>query len=148
MSAKERLKELQLKVGSVGAEKLYLEGKKQKVPGITKDAVKLYLATCESKQLFKPLPESKGKSAAEAKQFRAQMDLIDIKYSPSRFKGKGPQFKYAIVLIDVMSRYLWSAPFVNKEPESMEPVLRRLLNSTDENLHSFRTEKGTTLLDK
>ena len=84
-----RLKEIQREVGSVGIEKLYAEARKRKVPGISKEAVRLYLATDESKQLFKPLPESKGKTAAEAEGFRLQMDLIDSRNDPSRFRGKG-----------------------------------------------------------
>ena len=88
-----------MKVGNVGAEKLYLEAKRKKVPGITRDAVRLHLATDESKQIFKPLPESKSKTAAESQQFRLQTDLVDLKSSPSRFKGKGPQFKYAIIIV-------------------------------------------------
>ena len=59
MTIKEELKKIQL-VGNVGADKIYLEAKQRKLP-ITRDAVKLFLATDESKQLFKPLPESKGK---------------------------------------------------------------------------------------
>ena len=128
---REKLKEIQLKIGNVGVKKLFLEAKRRKVPGITLDAVKLYLATDESKQLFRPLPESKGKTAAEAQQFRVQMDLIDMKYSPSRIKGKGPQYKYALVLIDVMSRFIWTAPLINKEPATVEPVLRQIINSME-----------------
>jgi hypothetical protein len=94
MSIKDALKEIQLKIGNTGIEKLHQEAKRRNVPGITKEAVKLFLATDESKQLFKPLPQSKGLSGAEAEGFRVQMDLIDMKYSPSRFRGKGPQFKY------------------------------------------------------
>ena len=127
----EKLKEIQLKIRNVGVKKLFLEAKRRKVPGITLDAVKLYLATDESKQLFRPLPESKGKTTAEAQQFRVQMDLIDMKYSPSRIKGKGPQYKYALVLIDVMSRFIWTAPLINKEPATVEPVLRQIINSME-----------------
>ena len=127
----EKLKEIQLKIRNVGVKKLFLEAKRRKVPGITLDAVKLYLATDESKQLFRPLPESKGKTAAEAQQFRVQMDLIDMKYSPSRIKGKGLQYKYALVLIDVMSRFIWTAPLINKEPATVEPVLRQIINSME-----------------
>ena len=56
MSIKDALKEIQLKIGNTGIEKLYQEAKRRNVPGITKEAVKLFLATDESKQLFKPLP--------------------------------------------------------------------------------------------
>ena len=97
------MKEIQLKIGNTGLDELFLEAKQSKVLGITREAVRLYLATDESKQLFKPLPESKGKTEAEAEQFRVPMDSIDMKYSPSRIRGKRPQLKYALVLINVMS---------------------------------------------
>ena len=42
MSIKEALKEIKLKVGNVGIEKLYLEAKRKRIPGITKEAVKLF----------------------------------------------------------------------------------------------------------
>ena len=66
------------------------------------------------------------------------MDLIDMKYSPSRIKGKGPQYKYALVLIDVMSRFIWTAPLINKEPATVEPVLRQIINSMEKtSLYQF-----------
>ena len=123
MSIKEALEETRLKTGNVGADKLHLEAKRRKEPGITREAVKLFLATDESKQLFKPLSASKGKTGAEAEAFRLQMDLIDLKNSPNQIRGKGPAFKFILVLIDVMSRFVWTAPIVNKEPATVEPVL-------------------------
>ena len=131
MTIKEQLKEIQLAVGNVGVDKLYLEAKRKKVPGITREAVKLFLATDESKQLFKPLPESKGKTGAEAQQFRVQMDLLSYQNNPSKIRNRGPLFKFALVLIDVMSRKVWSMPLVSKEPATVEPALRRLLNGMD-----------------
>jgi len=127
----EQLKTIQQRIGNVGIDKLYAAAKKKKVPGITREAVRLFLATDSSKQLFKPLPDSKGKTGAEDQQFRVQMDLIDHKYSPSKISPGGPTYKNALVLIDVMSRFVWGAPCVSKEPSAVEPVLRRLLNSME-----------------
>ena len=138
----DRLKTIQLKIGNVGIDKLYAEAKKQKVPGISREAVKLFLSTDESKQLFKPLPESKGQTGTEAEQFRVQMDLIDLKYSPSRFRGKGPRFKYILIVIDVMSRFVWSAPLLNKEPGTVAPILRRLISSMDKRPVFIFSDKG------
>ena len=84
MTLIDKLKTIQLKIGNVGVDKLYNEAKKQKVEGLSREAVRLFLSTNEAKQLFKPLPESKGKTASESQQFRLQMDLIDLKFSPSR----------------------------------------------------------------
>ena len=142
MSIKEQLKELQLKIGNTGIDKLYQEAKRRKVPGITKEAVKLFLATDGSKQLFKPLPESKGKTGAEDEQFRVQMDLIDYKNTPAKICNRGPAFKYALVIIDVMSRRVWSMPIVNKEPATVEPALRRLANGMEKKPLILSNDKG------
>ncbi len=106
----QQLKELQERIGNVGVDKLYAAARRKRIPGVTRETVRLFLATDAPKQLFKPLPESKGKTGAEAQQFRIQMDLIDMKYSPSKVSARGPSYKNAIVLIDVMSRFAWGAP--------------------------------------
>ena len=78
-----------------------------------------------------------------------------MKYSPSRFCGKGPQVKYVIVSIDVMSGFVWAAPLMNKEPPTVEAVLRRLLSSMDRkpalissDTQIYMTGQVTDLLDK
>ena len=86
----DKLKTIQLKIGNVGVDKLYNEAKKQKVEGLSREAVKLFLSTNEAKQLFKPLPESKGKTASEGQQFRLQMIwLIWSFHHPSSEGRKG-----------------------------------------------------------
>ena len=142
MSLKEQLKDIQLKIGNVGIDKLFLEAKKQKVKGISREAIRLYLATDASKQLFKPLPKSEGRSASEAQGFRIQMDLIDSKFNASRFRGRGPQFKYILVLIDVMSRFVWTAPLINKEAATVEPALCRILRSMSQKPAVIFSDKG------
>jgi hypothetical protein len=141
-SITQQLKEIQERIGNVGTDKLHAAARKKKVPGVTRDAVRLFLSTDASKQLFRPLPESKGKTGAEAQQFRIQMDLIDMKYSPSKVTARGPSNKNAIILIDVMSRFAWGAPCVSKEPSDVEPVLRRLLNSMDKRPVFISSDRG------
>ena len=53
MTLIDKLKTIQLKIGNVGVDELYNEAKKQKVEGISREAVKLFLSTDESKQLLK-----------------------------------------------------------------------------------------------
>ena len=127
----EQLKEIQARIGNVGVDKLYAAARKKGVAGITRETVRLFLATDASKQLFKPLPESKGKTGAEEQQFRVQMDLIDMKYSPSKINAGGPSYKNALILIDVMSRRVWGLPCISKEPSDVKPVLRQILNSME-----------------
>ena len=138
----QQLKEIQGRIGNVGVDKLYAAARRKRIRGITRETVRLFLATDETKQLFRPLPESKGQTGAEAQQFRVQMDLIDMKYSPSKISARGPSYKNAIVLIDVMSRFAWGAPCVSKEPNDVEPVLRRLLNSMEKLPAFISSDKG------
>ena len=141
-SATQQLKEIQERIGNVGVDKLYAAARRKRIPGVTRETVRLFLATDETKQLFRPLPESKGKTGAEAQQFRVQMDLIDMKYSPSKISARGPSYKNAIVLIDVMSRFAWGAPCISKDPNDVEPVLRRILHSMEKLPTFISSDKG------
>ena len=143
MSITEALKEIQLKIGTTtGVDKLYQEAKRKKVPGLTRESVKLFLETDSAKQLFRPLPESKGKSGAESENFRWQLDLIDYKNQGAKIRGRGPLFKYAIVLIEVMSRKVWTMPVTSKEPAAIEPALRRMINGIDQSIAFISTDQG------
>ncbi len=82
------------------------------------------------------MPESKGKSGAEGPGFRAQMDLVDLKYSKSQGN------KNILVVIDVFSRRVWAKPVRNKEPASVAPVLRQILNEMDRSPTILSSDKG------
>ena len=141
-----RLKELQREVGDVGADRLYAEAKKRKLPGISRETIRLYLSTDESKQIFRQLPPSKGKTASEQPMFRVQLDLIDERNNPARFRNQGPYFRAILVIVDVFSRFIWTAPLKNKEPATVAPVLRRLINDEMETLPAFAfSDKGNEL---
>ena len=64
-----RLKELHEKVGDVGVDKLLRAAKKDGLK-VTREIVKDYLSTDAPAQIFRKLPESKGKTGAEAQGFR------------------------------------------------------------------------------
>ena len=137
-----QLKEIQERIGNVGADKLLAAAKKKGIAGVTRETVRLFLSTDASKQLFKPLPESKGKTGAEDQQFRVQMDLIDMKYSPSKISARGPSYKNALILIDVMSRRVWGLPCISKEPSDVVPPLRQILNSMEKLPAFISSDKG------
>ena len=138
----QQLKEIQDRIGNVGVDKLFAAARRKRIPGVTRETVRLFLATDSSKQIFRPLPESKGKTGAEDQQFRVQMDLIDMKYSPSKISARGPSYKNALVLIDVMSRFAWGAPCISKDPNDVEPVLRRILHSMEKLPAFISSDKG------
>ena len=105
----EQLRELAKKLGNPGADKLYIAARKRGIPA-TRNQIKQLLETKGAKQLFRPLPESKGKTGAEAPFTRMMMDLIEFRTAPSR------GFKYILVLIDVFSREVWAAPTKDIDP--------------------------------
>ena len=58
------LKELATELGTPGFQKLYKAARKRNID-ISKTEVKSFLAKQGQKQIFRPLPQSKGKTASE-----------------------------------------------------------------------------------
>jgi len=112
----EQLAELAKELGTPGQAKLYRAAKKKGIP-VSKIEVRSFLAKKGEKQIFRPLPESKGKTGVKDLGFRAQMDIIDLKYSKSQGN------KNILVVIDVFTRKVWAKPVKNKEPAIVAPVL-------------------------
>ena len=140
----ERLKQLQEKVGDVGVDKLFRAAKKDGLK-VTRDLVKDYLSTDAPSQVFKKLPESKGKTGAEAQGFRLQADLID--YSRRKATWEGVSYSYVLVIIDVASRRVWALPLKTKAPQHVAGPLYRLLRSIKnspgiDDLGVLTTDKG------
>lgn len=121
-----RLKQLQEKVGNVGVDKLFRAAKKDGLK-VTRDLVKDYLSTDAPSQVFKKLPDSQGKTGAEAQGFRLQADLID--YSRRKATWEGVSYSYVLVIIDVASRRVWALPLKTKAPQHVAGPLYRLLRS-------------------
>ena len=121
-----RLKELREKVGNTGVDKLFRAAKKEGLP-VTRDLVKDYLSTDAPAQIFRKLPESQGKTGAEAQGFRLQADLID--YSRRKATWEGVSYSYVLVIIDVASRRVWALPVRTKAPQHVAPVLYRMLRT-------------------
>jgi hypothetical protein len=118
----ERLRELAKRLGNPGEAKLFTAARKRGI-AVTRNQIKQFLAQRPERQIFKPLPRSQGTTGAEDLDVQFQMDLIEFRTAPSR------GFKYILVLIEVFSRQVWAAPCKDKTPDTVEPVLRRLLAS-------------------
>ena len=131
----EQLAELAKELGTPGKDKLYKAAKKKGIP-VSKLEVRSFLAKKREKQIFRPLPESKGKTGSEGPGFRAQMDIIDLKYSKSLGN------KNILVLIDVFSRRVWAKPVRSKEPAAVALVLRQILNEMDRAPTVLSSDKG------
>jgi transposase InsO family protein len=135
----EALRELSKKLGHPGQDKLFLAARKRGIPA-TRNQIKQLLATKGAKQLFRPLPQSKGTTGAEGLLERCQMDLIEFRTAPSKV-GRDT-FRYILVLIDVFSREVWVDVTKDKTPAVVEPVLRRLLTALPKNPSVISTDKG------
>ena len=120
-----RLKELHAKVGNVGVDKLLHAAKKDNVPGVNRRIVQDFLSTDSAAQIFRPLPESKGKTASEGPGVRVQMDAVDYKTKKTTWQGSS--YSIVLCLLDVASRQFFAAPCKTKSPSDVAPVLRRLL---------------------
>ena len=131
----EQLTELATELGNPGLQKLYKAAKKKGIP-VSRLEVRSFLAKKGEKQIFRPLPESKGQSATEAPGFRAQMDLIDLKYSSSQGN------KNILVVIDVFTRKVYAKPVRSKEPAAVASKLREILNEMDTMPTIMSSDKG------
>jgi transposase InsO family protein len=135
----EQLRELAKKLGNPGADKLFTAARKRGI-AVTRNQIKQLLETKGAKQLFRPLPESKGKTGAEAPFTRMMMDLIEFRTAPSKVGRE--TYRYILVLIDVFSREVWAAPTKDKTPAAIEPVLRRLLAGLPKQPAMISSDKG------
>ena len=139
-----RLKELQKKVGDTGVDKLFRAAKKEGL-AVNRQLVKDFLSTDAPGQVFRPLPESKGKTGAEAQGFRLQADLID--FSRRKATWNGVSYSYVLVIIDVASRRVWALPLKTKAPQHVAPVLYRMLR-TIKNAPGMEKGLGIMTTDK
>jgi hypothetical protein len=135
----EQLRELSKKLGNPGAQKLYLSARKRGI-AVTRNQIKQFLALKPERQIFRPLPRSSGATGAEDLDVRWQMDLIEFRTAPSKVGRE--TFKYIIVLIEVFSRQVWAEPCKDKTPDSVEPVLRRMLRALPKKPEVISTDKG------
>ena len=131
-----------------GAAKLWQAAREADI-NVTKAQVRDLLATQGQKQIYRPVPPSKGKTVAEAPEFRYMADLIDYKNNPS--KG----FSVVLVIQDVFSRQVWARPAPNKTPVAIARVMQPMLEAmppvkflTTDAGNEFKKEVDELLEDK
>jgi hypothetical protein len=107
-----------------GVAKLWAAAREAEIP-VSKAQVQQLLATQGQRQVYRPVPSSKGATVSEAPGFRYQMDLIDFS------TNRSSEFGYILVLIDVFSRQVWARPSPNKTPLAISRVLEGMLPGKD-----------------
>ena len=133
-----RLAELAQHLGTPGAGKLHAAARRRGIR-VTKEQVRNFVRTKGQKQIFRPLPPSKGQTASEGPSVRWQMDLVDLKYSPSRGN------KNILVLVNVYSRKAYAAPIKDKTPEATAAALRTMLSGLGSTVVVISSDKGNEL---
>ena len=109
------------RLGTPGAAKL-AQAAKRAGQRVSRAEIRDFLSTKGQKQIFQPLPQAKGKTGTEGPTMRWMMDLVDLKYSPSR------GFRNILVLINVYDRKLYAQPVKNKSSSEVATVLRSILS--------------------
>ena len=116
------LAELSAQLGAPGVERLFTAARKRGI-NVTRKDVRNLAAVRGETQIFRPLPPAQGKTATHGpRDSRFMMDLLDMRVNPSA-AGE----KYAIILVEVFSRYMWATTIRDKKPETVAAALGPLL---------------------
>ena len=117
-----QLAELSAELGAPGVERLFTAARKRGINATRKDVRNLASVRGET-QIFRPLPRAEGKTATHGpRDSRFMMDLLDQRVNPSS-AGE----KYAIILVEVFSRYMWASTIRDKRPATVAAALAPML---------------------
>jgi hypothetical protein len=130
-----QLDELAQRLGVPGGQKLYTAARKRGL-AVTKEQVKQFVRRQGQKQIFRPLPVAAGKTASESEQMRAQMDLIDLKFSASR------GYKIILAVVNVWNRMGFATAIEDKSAASVAAGLRKLLSDPKLNPKIISSDSG------
>ena len=130
-----RLADLAQRLGTPGAGKLHREARRRGIR-VTQEEVRNFVRSRGQKQLFRRLPASGGRSAAESPKMRYQMDLIDMKHSPSLGNS------VILVIINVFTRKGFAIAVKDKTPHAVASGLIQLLLRIDSGPVVVATDNG------
>jgi len=107
---------------------------------ITLDDVKKYLSSLESKQIkFK----YKGYNSFIAKDFLEQIQLDIADFTKNAEQNDG--FRYALVGVDVFSRYGWAVPMRTKQPHDLINAFKEILEKIGKPVSIYSDMEGSML---
>jgi hypothetical protein len=129
-----------------GLNSVYKEAKKQ-LPSIKLSDVKSFLQKQDTYTLHKPIRRKfdRNKTVALGIDSDWQADLCDVQNLQKYNDG----FRYILTVIDVLSKFAWAQPVVNKKPENVA-VAFKLILKTSGGRKPWRlfTDKGTEFRGK
>ncbi|MCG8432149.1 MAG: transposase family protein, partial [Candidatus Omnitrophica bacterium] len=126
-----------------GPKKLFQEAKKR--TDITLKQVGDWLASQENYTLHKELRRKFPRSRVfvEGIDSQWQGDLMDL----SRLASENDGFKFALLVVDVYSRHVWTAPMKNKTGTETVRALKKILDSTTRQMQIFISDAGKEFLN-
>ena len=126
--------ELWKKLGKPGAAALWAAVKKEGIQ-ITKKAVDT-VAQSAARSVFRPAQPSLGKFTASDIGDQWQMDLAEMR------KHKGTDKNFALCVVDVYSRKLWTKSLKDKKPDTVKRALSTIRDQAGHWPKSILSDKG------
>ncbi len=136
-----RLRELVDEYNLRDPRKLLHIAQRQGVAGATTKLAKEALAPDIGRQILRPPPRATGKAAATRPDSALQADLIDFS---NNLAPTSEGNRYAVVLSDVFTRELRTAPVASKDPATVARVLKPMIENITEGDTNFTlsTDQG------
>lgn len=129
-----------------GVDRLFRRAKKLKIPNISRELVKKFLASESSYTLHRParrnFPRNPTRVAGIDSQWQA--DLADMQQLSRNNSG----FRYLLTCIDVFSKFAWVVPIRSKSASEMLEGMKRLFaEAAPRKPKHLQTDKGTEFLN-
>lgn len=122
-----------------GVNTVYREAKKQ-LPGVTVDAVRKFLATQDCYTLHKPVIKRfpRNRVVAAGLDTDWQADLMDMR----QLKQYNNGYSVALVVVDVLSKHIWTAALKNKRPGTVAKAFGDILKQSKRKPWRLCTDRG------
>jgi len=123
-----------------GKKVLYNEAKKL-FPKIKWKDIETFLAKQDTYTLHKPIQHvfPRNKIVTAGLDVDWQADLADLR----NLKVYNSGYTYILVVVDVLSRYLWAVPLKRKTPKDVAKAFANILHSSGRMPWRLCTDKGT-----
>ena len=132
------LRDIWNEAGRVGAAKLRDAARRQGVEVSVKEAQDFVKAQ-PAAQVFAAAPKSSGKVTSPELNHTWQADLVDYTAKdPTNNNG----YRFALVVIDVFSRKVFTEPIKNKDPETVLAAYKTIVKKAGTNPKELSTDNG------
>ena len=121
-------------MGKPGTAALWAAVKREGVPILKREVDKIVKSA--AKEVFKPPPKSQGRFTASDVNDKWQMDLAEMR------NHAGTNKNFALCVVDVYSRKLWTRAIRNKTPDEVKKALVRIKDQAEGWPRTIVCDKG------